>query len=191
MGADTLITDPEGTLLAAGVQDGPVQLWSLPEGKALAKLKGHEKPVASVAMSSDGTLLVSGSWDETVKLWSLPEGELLGTLAGHDSPVGALALAPDGTLLVSADGDGIIKLWTLPEGRLAACLIDLAANDAGVEGITYRIETEFGDTREYTFPCGASIPAGAVCTCNCVTGSICICVGDTGPRGGQHYWHPC
>lgn len=51
--------------------------------------------------------------------------------------------------------------------------------------------------------CGAAIPATAICTCNCVTGSqvcscdshttctcdtVCSCAGDTG--GGSHYWHP-
>lgn len=57
--------------------------------------------------------------------------------------------------------------------------------------------------------CGAVIPATAICTCNCVTGSqvcacdsvcscdshttctcvgVCSCAGDTG--GGSHYWHP-
>ena len=36
-----------------------------------------------------------------------------------------------------------------------------------------------GRTITYTLPCGSPIPAGAVCVCNCVAGSVCSCVGHT------------
>ena len=54
-------------------------------------------------------------------------------------------------------------------------------------------DTVTGETYTYTLPCGAALPEGAVCTCNCVTGrGGCSCVGhsNSGGGGGSHYWHP-
>jgi len=66
---------------------------------------------------------------------------------------------------------------------------------AGDTGINYSIN---GQT--FTLPCGSPIPAGAVCTCNCVTvpvaaapGCTCneVCTCDTiCTCQGDHYWYP-
>jgi uncharacterized protein with WD repeat len=146
--------------------------------------------------------LASASGDQTVRLWSLPEGTLNKTVEGHTRGVTAVAMSPDGTLLASADKDGAIKLWSLPEGVFASCLMDLAVNESNVKGVTYKLETASGQTIEYTLPCGAPIPSGAVCVCNCVAGGYvppCTCVGYTAPpctcvgytAPGGHYWYPC
>jgi len=75
---------PDGrTLASSSVDEAEIKLWSLPEAKLLARLKGHRKPAWVLAFAPDGKTLASGSWDKTIKLWSLPEGRLLATLAGH------------------------------------------------------------------------------------------------------------
>jgi WD40 repeat protein len=135
-------------------------------------LSGHSNLVNSVAISPDGRLLASGSSDQTVKLWSLPNGALLKTLAGHSSYVQSLVISPDGRLLASGGADNTIRLWSLPDGKeLPVCLMDPAASPASVSGATYS-----KDGGVYTLPCGSPIPAGAVCTCNCVPGTACSCV---------------
>ena len=171
--------------------------------EACKDIRAHTHSVAALATSPDGTLLASAGADKTIKLWSLPEGTLLKTLKGHTDEVWGLAVSPDGTLLASASNDGTIRLWSLPEGEFVSCLMDLAANEPDVEGVTYELETASGQTIEYTLPCGAPIPPGAVCVCNCVAGSYvpppCSCVGDTAPSctcvgytaPSVHYWHPC
>jgi hypothetical protein len=64
----------------------------------------------------------------------------------------------------------------------------------GTEGAQYDIE---GQT--FNLPCGSPLPAGAVCTCDCVTTPsppLCGCVGDTGcgcvgdTGVSSHYWYP-
>jgi hypothetical protein len=49
----------------------------------------------------------------------------------------------------------------------------------GKDGITYKFTDLYGNTHTYTLPCGAPLPEGAVCTCNCV--SVCSCVGYVAP----------
>jgi hypothetical protein len=74
----------------------------------------------------------------------------------------------------------------------------------GEEGITYKYTDLYGTTYTYTLPCGSPIPAGAICTCNCV--SLCSCDGHVAPptctcdknsSGGKictcnlvTYWYP-
>ena len=90
------------------------------EGCAGAKLKGHKKPVNTLAFSPDGKLLVSGGADGAIKLWALPEGKLLATLTGHSGGsvgVAGVAFSSDGKLLASGGADSTIKLWTLPKDK--------------------------------------------------------------------------
>jgi hypothetical protein len=117
-----LAVTPDGKILASGSVDKTVKLWSLPEGKLLATLEGHQNSVFSLAVTPDGKLLASGSYDATVKLWSLPKGKLLATLKGHRGSVYALAVTPDGKILASGSIDNTVNLWNLPEGNLLATL---------------------------------------------------------------------
>lgn len=67
--------------------------------------------------------------------------------------------------------------------------------EPGVEGTEYTVE---GQT--YSAPCGTPLPAGAVCTCDCVSvpaggcscvgHSTCSCVDDKGCSAVSHYWYP-
>jgi hypothetical protein len=49
----------------------------------------------------------------------------------------------------------------------------------GEKGITYKYTDLYGNTYTFTLPCGAPIPAGAICTCNCVV--LCSCDGYVAP----------
>lgn len=56
---------------------------------------------------------------------------------------------------------------------------------SGDQGITYKYTDLYGNTYTFTLPCGAQIPAEAVCTCNCV--SLCSCVGYVAPCSCDSY----
>jgi WD40 repeat protein len=62
---------PDGSLMAAGADDGTVTMWDMASADELITLNGHSEGVASVAFSPDGTLLASGSYDGTVVLWGV------------------------------------------------------------------------------------------------------------------------
>jgi WD40 repeat protein len=145
-------------------------LWSLPGG---APLRTHIGDGNALAITPNGKLLVSGGQDKLVRLWSLPDGALLKTLPGHTGGVLALSISPDGKTLASAGADKTIKLWSLPDGApLPTCLMDVMASQPEAKGIQYSRAVA-----SYTQACGTPIPAGAVCTCNCVAGGTCACVG--------------
>lgn len=70
----SLALSPDGTVVAAGYQDGTVRLWDMDTGERLIVLEGHTGRVMSLDFSPDGTLLASGGSDGTVRLWGIPAG---------------------------------------------------------------------------------------------------------------------
>lgn len=106
---------------------------------------------------------------------------------GPHAKVDALTVTPDGTLLVSGRRDGSVQPRSLPGGEQVSCLMDVTASEQEAKGIEFKL----GES-PYTLPCGVALPAGAVCTCNCVAGAPRSCVGYCagGDDGGSHYWHP-
>ena len=120
----------------------------------------------------------------------------LGDLVNSDRFAGPV-ISKDGTVLTISAGKTIL-FFSLPDLQLIGCPIDMdeAKNDMkGVE-ITAN-DPVTGGSYTYTMPCGAAIPEGAVCTCNCVKGrggcacdGHCRADGSSGSSGGGHYWHP-
>ena len=174
---------PDVKLLVSGLYDHSIKLWNLPDGTLLRTLTGHTGYVLSVAISPDGKLLASGSYGR-IKLWSLPDGAMLRTLRGHTGYVFSVAINLYSKLLASGSRDNTIKLWSLPNGNHITCLIDLEASPSSAKGMTFKMQNEYGQTVTYTLPCGSPIPAGATCTCNCVSGSYVPPSSGGGSGGG-------
>src|SRR5258708_624814 len=107
----TVVSSPDGGLLASASLDKTIKLWDPHTGEHLRTLEGHSSEVNSVAFSLDGGLLASVSSDKTIKLWDPHTGEHLRTLEGHSSFVMSVGFSPDGGLLASASLDKTIKLW--------------------------------------------------------------------------------
>src|SRR5256885_2090045 len=51
-----------------------IHVWNPEDGKLKTSLKGHEKPVSTVAFAPDGQTLASGSDDFSVRLWNVEQG---------------------------------------------------------------------------------------------------------------------
>jgi WD40 repeat protein len=179
---------PTASLVAiGGIKENSIEVWSLPKRKLLTRVTVQGRRVSAVALSPDGNLLAC--FDEYgLSLWSLPSGELLARLRATDYGSvdyhSILSFSPDGKFLVSAwkskgaiSGQNSAILWDVASAIARrdcyrTYLFDPSANPGSVEGITYKIydsKTERPET--YAVPCGTSIPADAVCTCNCVPGT--------------------
>jgi phospholipase A-2-activating protein len=72
-----------------GCKDAMIRIFDASH-KLQATLKGHEKPVTSLAFASTSEgnrYLVSGSWDGTAKVWDITRGAMVATLPDHENSV--------------------------------------------------------------------------------------------------------
>lgn len=62
---------PDGKLIAAGDENGALEIVRVEDGSLIASLPGHSGMVSGVAFSPDGSLIITSSGDGTVFLWGL------------------------------------------------------------------------------------------------------------------------
>ena len=115
-----LAVSPDGSLLAAGDQDGNISLWEVESGEKLHTLSGHAGLVLRVAFSQDGSRLASAGFDRLAKIWDVNRGSELFSLYGNASNVFGVAFSPDGRSLATAGADGSIRTYTLQLDKLIA-----------------------------------------------------------------------
>ncbi len=103
----------DGTL-AAGLEDGRVELWEVETGVRTGTLRHADWGGVTVVFSPDGTRLASGSGDQVIKVWDVETRDLVGTWevqeTGRDGDI-SVAFSPDGSRLVSGFQDGTVRLW--------------------------------------------------------------------------------
>ena len=113
--------------LAAGLDNGRVELWEVETGERIGTLRHADwGRVTSVVFSHDGKALASGSWDQVIKLWNIETRREVGTWEvprESDSrwPL-SVAFSPDGSRLVSGFQDGTVRLWDVATQTEAAAL---------------------------------------------------------------------
>src|SRR5262249_6516544 len=72
--AVVFLPDGRSLVVAAGVsvnseQPGDVVVWRASDGYTLRRLRGHSRPVLTVAVSPNGSRIASGGLDQSIKLW--------------------------------------------------------------------------------------------------------------------------
>lgn len=65
----SLAFDPSASRLAAGTDQGVIDLWDVATCTQVAELTGHDGYVHAVRFTPDGSQLVSASGDATVRIW--------------------------------------------------------------------------------------------------------------------------
>ena len=161
---------------------------------------GSNYEISAAAVTPDGTvgiLLVTYQTNYYLYTISISDGSRL-----NEYSLSNLVRSGDFSgPVVSRDGSKLavsvnktIFFFSLPDMKLIGCPVDMDEAKDNVRGVEISAkDTVTGETYTYTLPCGAALPEGAVCTCNCVTGrGGCSCVGhsNSGGGGGSHYWHP-
>jgi phospholipase A-2-activating protein len=139
-----LLTIPELGVYVSGCKDAVVRVFDFSH-RLQATLKGHERPVTSLAVaktSSSSLYLVTGSWDGTAKLWDIARKAMVATLPGHENSVcvTGLDVREDNDVLAVATGsagmaqnnqvvDHAVRIWTVRVLTGQVTLVHTVAND--------------------------------------------------------------
>jgi hypothetical protein len=109
----TLAVSRDGSLLAAGHDDGTITVGTSVPGSPRIVLTGHSGPVYGLALAADGRSLVSGGADGTVRLWDVPTRRERQAFRWQTSWVTCVAIAPDGLTAAAGSDDTSVVVWDL------------------------------------------------------------------------------
>ena len=103
--------------------DGTVALFDAQTGALLHSLKGHHRPVRSVAWTPDGRHVLTACDDAHAHLYDAHTGALVEAFSGHGSWVLDVAVEPtSGACFATASSDGRVRLFDLASRSLAQVL---------------------------------------------------------------------
>lgn len=130
--ANAIAFTPDSRLIAAGLSNATVRLWTTDKGEAVRTFTGHQYAVRAIAISKDGQLLVSASADQTIKLWNLKTGQLLRTirLNSSDGIAHTVLISPDGQRLATATQRNTLQLWNAQTGQIIRTFTQAATQAA-------------------------------------------------------------
>jgi WD40 repeat protein len=115
LGAVTV--SPDGKLIAAGSDDGELQVWNVLTRKLMYATSLSWAQVTAVAFSPDSSLIATGSYhDGRLRLVDAATGKLLSEIQVSMFGVGALAFSPDGKYLVTPSNSGMLDNRKLTRG---------------------------------------------------------------------------
>jgi WD40 repeat protein/CHAT domain-containing protein len=107
---------PDGKRIVSGEQDGTLAIWNAATGRKMLTLKGHTRPIVSIAFGPDGTRIVSGGEDGTLRLWDATTtgsqheaSELIAR--AQIGPFVCVAISADGSRVVTGRENGALRVW--------------------------------------------------------------------------------
>ena len=112
-----------GVYIAAGLQNGQIQIYNKDTGSLVQSLLGHTNSVYDLCLITNGNsnLLASSSGDLTIRIWDLNTNLNKFVLNGHTANVvGLKQISSD--ILSSGSGDKTIKLWNITSRALIRTL---------------------------------------------------------------------
>ncbi|KAI1990692.1 Transcription initiation factor TFIID subunit 5 [Ophidiomyces ophidiicola] len=188
-GINCLDFSGDSMLVAAGMQDSYIRVWSvdgLPiqptypelEDKDFKpsnsrRLYGHSGPVFAVAFApsiaspdeaevkTNTRWLLSSSGDKTIRLWSLDLWQCMVVYKGHDQPVWDLAWGPYGHYFISGGHDKTARLWVTDRIRQQRIF---AGHDQDVDCVCFHPNSAY----IFTGSCDRTVRMWAVTTGNAV-----------------------
>ncbi|KAM8886711.1 WD repeat and SOCS box-containing protein 2 isoform 2-T2 [Spinachia spinachia] len=90
-------------LLATGLENGVIKIWSVFTGDVVFDLHGHEGVVRDLVFPQNGTLtLISTSRDKTLRIWDLAQkSKKVQVLSGHKDWISCCSVSSDCSMIAS------------------------------------------------------------------------------------------
>jgi WD40 repeat protein len=111
---------PDGSIVAAGSQDGSLRVWDASTGRVLGVHRLHNDFIMACGYSPDSRWIVSGAWDGVLKIFDVQRH----TESDRESMSGTIvscAFAPDGRRVVACSTNEV-RVWDFNAGMLTSCI---------------------------------------------------------------------
>lgn len=135
-----LATSPDGSVVAAGADDGKVRVMRLTGAGRLRLLKTLDSPSTALGFSPDGQLLAAGGSDYTTHLWDMGDPAAPrrhAVLNGQSLGIEAAAFTGEGDTLATGAGDGSIQLWDVHDPRRPQQGSHLTGHSSSIYGLAF------------------------------------------------------
>ncbi len=98
----------QGTILAAGYQDGKIRLWDILSGGVVKEIAAHIAQVSALKFSKNDQLLASGGDDKVVKIWNAGSGSLNASFITGNGKINCLAFTNNNKKIAAGCGNNLI-----------------------------------------------------------------------------------
>lgn len=103
--------------IAAACGDETVKIWTVPDGKLTATLKGHTASVIDLRFLNGDKSIVSIGEDKSVNLWDVASGKLITSEKDHTKSIRGLDASPDGKWIATAGAERDIFMRDATTGK--------------------------------------------------------------------------
>jgi WD40 repeat protein len=103
---------PDGTMLAVGLSDFSVQIFSTLDWSIIKTIDGNDGWVSSVSFDPSSKILAVADNSNKIRLINLDDNSTLATLKTHTNTITALKWLKSDSTLLSSSKDGSIKQWS-------------------------------------------------------------------------------
>ncbi|KAJ2742121.1 hypothetical protein GGI20_004711 [Coemansia sp. BCRC 34301] len=100
-----------GGLLAAGGDEGVLDVYDTQNGRHRISLEGHIGDITSCAFFPSGQVVLTGASDLHLRVWSASDGTNPVKLVGHTAAITDTAIVGRGKNVLSSAKDGTLRLW--------------------------------------------------------------------------------
>ncbi len=111
-----LHTSADFSLMAMAVENGSVNVWSLPDGKLLKTFPNPGDQVLTMRFSPDGGKIVVGYLGNSARIWDMASGATTGLPLNHDGGVNGIWMSPNGITVITGSIDNTTRAWDLNSG---------------------------------------------------------------------------
>ncbi|MYF55252.1 hypothetical protein F4225_05705 [Candidatus Poribacteria bacterium] len=120
---NSLAYAPDGKTVAAGNDNGSVNIWDVTTGKRIQTIPGHpSKRIHTAAFSTDSSTVTIGTKSE-LQIWNWQTGELDKTIPEPRCDVYSVSYSQDKNLIATAGSSKKARIWDAQTGRFLGSFV--------------------------------------------------------------------